>query len=131
MDFTHLAEFRNTHNPYAQRIGIVVEEIGPGYARAAKTIGPEDMNPAGVPHGGVYFSLADTACGSASASREQVAYTTSVQYPFLRSAKEGDRVTACAREIRRGKTICVYEIRVTDQQDQLLGWGSCEFFRVE
>ena len=40
---------------------------GPGYARAVKDITAEDANPVGVAHGGCYFSLADTACGSAMA----------------------------------------------------------------
>ena len=38
-----------------------MEEIGPGYARVVKDVTAEDANPVGVPHGGVYFSMADTA----------------------------------------------------------------------
>ena len=61
-------DYRNNNNPYAKRLGIVVQEIGPGYARVTKTVEPEDCNPIGKTHGGVYFSMADTACGSAAAS---------------------------------------------------------------
>ena len=63
-----IKESRNTTNPFCKRLGIWVEELQEGYARVTKTVGPEDLNPVGVPHGGVYFSMADTASGSAMAS---------------------------------------------------------------
>ena len=36
MDYEKLRDTRNSTNPFAQRLGIFVEEIGPGYARAVK-----------------------------------------------------------------------------------------------
>ena len=65
--YEKIKESRNTLSPFCQRLGIVVEELREGYARVTKTVGPEDLNPVGVPHGGVYFSMADTASGSAMA----------------------------------------------------------------
>ena len=34
MNYQKIKDYRNTHNPYSQRLGIFVEEIGPGLARA-------------------------------------------------------------------------------------------------
>ena len=48
MDYKKLRDTRNSSNPFAQRLGIFVEEIGPGYARAVKDITAEDANPVGV-----------------------------------------------------------------------------------
>lgn len=131
MDFQKMVEFRNTHNPYAQRLGVLVEEIGPGYGRAVKTITPEDLNPLNFAHGGVYFSMADTACGSAMASHGHMAVTVNCNYNFMRSAKVGDTLTAEAREIKAGKTLCVYDVRITDQDGTLLGTGTFTFYRLE
>ena len=131
MDFQKMADYRNTHNPYVQRQGVVVEEIGPGYARVTKTVAPEDANPLGVPHGGVYFTMADTACGSAMASHGYMAVTMNAGYNFFRSANMGDRLTAEAREIKGGKTICVFEVRITDQNGTLLGTGTFTFYKLE
>ena len=64
-DLEKLRNFRNLHNPYCQRQGIVVQELRPGYARVTKTVAPDDVNPLNVPHGGLYFTMADNACGSA------------------------------------------------------------------
>jgi len=131
MDFQKMAEYRNTHNPYARRLGITVEEIGPGYGRASKPIGEDDLNPVGVAHGGCYVSLADTACGSAMASHGYAAVTLSSEYHFFRSAGVGDVLTAEARESKSGGTICVYEVRLTDQKGTLLGEGTFTFYKLD
>ena len=131
MDFEKLRALRNSNNPYAARLGIRVEEIREGYARVEKDITPEDLNPVGVPHGGVYFSMADTAAGSAMASHGFFAVTVNASYNFLRSAKLGDRLTAEAREVKSGRTISVFEVRITDGAGTLLGSGSFTFYRLD
>ena len=131
MDYQKMAEYRNTHNPYVQRQNVLVEEIGPGYARVTKTVTPEDVNPLGVPHGGVYFTMADTACGSAMASYGHMAVTMNASYNFFRSANPGDRLTAEAHEVKHGQTICVYDVRITDQNGALLGTGAFTFYQLE
>ena len=128
MDYQKIKDFRNANNPYCQQLGIFVEEIGPGYAQVTKTVGPEDVNPLGVPHGGVYFSMADTAGGSAMASHGYMAVTVNCNYNFMRSARVGDTLTAKAREIKAGKTLCVYDVRITDQEGTLLGTGTFTFY---
>ena len=124
MNYQKMADYRNSHNPYVHRQGIFVEEIGPGFARVTKTVVPEDANPLGVPHGGVYFTMADTACGSAMASHGYKAVTMNASYNFFRSANVGDCLTAEAREVKHGKTVCVFEVRITDQNGVLLGTGT-------
>ena len=131
MDYEKLRDTRNSANTFAQRLGIYVEEIGPGYARAVKDITAEDANPVGVAHGGCYFSLADTACGSAMASHGYYAVTISTSYDFLRSGRAGDTLTAVATEVKGGKTICVYDVRITDQDGVLLGTGTFTFYKLD
>lgn len=53
--YEKIKESRNALSPFCQRLGIVVEELREGYARVTKTVGPEDLNPVGVPHGGRVF----------------------------------------------------------------------------
>lgn len=130
MNYQNMVDYRNSHNPYVQRQGIFVEEICPGYARVTKTIVPEDTNPLGVPHGGVYFTMADTASGSAMASYGYKAVTMNASYNFFRSAGIGDCLTAEAREIKHGQTVCVFDIRITNQSGTLLGTGTFTFYQL-
>lgn len=131
MDYEQIRAFRNDKNPFSKRLGIYVEALGPGYARAVKTVTEEDLNPVQVPHGGVYFSLADTACGSAMAAYGTMAVTINCSFNFLRSARAGDRLTAEARELQGGKSVCVLEARVTGEGGELFAAGTFTFRRLD
>ena len=131
MDLEKLKEFRNANNPYAALLGIRVEEIGQGTARVSLRLEDKHFNPVGVPHGGVYFSMADTACGSAMASHGYYAVTVSTSYEFLRSGRPGDTLTAVASEIKAGRTLCVYGVRITNQEGTLLGTGTFTFYKLD
>ncbi len=131
MDLEELRKFRNDKNPYAALLGIRVEEIGLGTARATIHLEDRLLNPVGVPHGGVYFSLADTACGSAMASHGYYAVTISATYNFMRSAKLGDRLIAEARETKSGRNVSFFDVEVRDQNGTLLGSGSFSYYRLD
>lgn len=131
MDYEKIRAFRNANNPYVQRQGVLVEEIGPGYARVVKTVEPDDVNPLGVPHGGVYFTMADTACGAAAASYGTMAVTVNASYHYLRSAKVGDTLTAEARTVKSGKSLCVLDVQITGAEGVLLGTGTFTFYRLD
>ncbi|MCI9643922.1 MAG: PaaI family thioesterase [Oscillibacter sp.] len=130
MDYEQIRAFRNEKNLFGRQLGIYVEELRPGYARAVKTVEEEDLNPLRVPHGGVYFSLADTACGSAMAAYGTMAVTVSCSFSFLKSARAGELLTAEARELPGGRSICVLEARVTGAEGELLAVGTFTFRRL-
>lgn len=82
MDLKELAKSRNAKNVFCNRLGIQIRDIAPGRAVVVKTVGPEDVNPLGIPHGGVYFSMADTACGTAMAHPRLCRRYHGCQLPF-------------------------------------------------
>ena len=131
MDFERLKQYRNEHNAFARKLGIEVLEISAGYAKAVKTVQPDESNPALTTHGGVYFTLADVTSGAASSSHGCVSATVSADYHYLRSCHPGDTLTAEAREIKGGRTLCVYEVRISDQHGTLLGNGTYTYFITE
>jgi len=131
MDLESMRRFRNERNLFGKQLGIEVTELLPGFARVVKTVGPEDVNPLGVPHGGIYFSMADTACGSAMTTHGYMAVTVNSSFSFFRGAKVGDVLTGEAREIKSGRTICVFQAQITDQNGTLLAGGDFTFFRLD
>ena len=131
MDFKKFIEYRNTSNPFAQNMGLVTEEASLGYARLTKIVTEKDMNPFQNAHGGVYFAVADTAGGSAVISHGHMVVTVSGSYNYFRSAKEGDTIICEAHEVKHGKTICVSECTIVDQDGNLLGNGTFTFFQLE
>lgn len=131
LDFEKVVAYRNTCNLFARKLGIVVESVTSGGARVVKTIQEDDLNPLGRAHGGVYFTMADSAAGSAMVAKGYGAVTVNASYNFFRSAQAGDVVTAEAVEVKSGRTICVYDVHVTDQNGTLLGTGTFTFYRLE
>ena len=131
MDFEKLIEYRCTHNHFMRRLGIEIAELSLDSAAMVKTVGPDDLNPLGYAHGGVYFTMADSAAGTAMATHGYVAVTMNATYNYFRSAAEGDVITARASLVKRGQTVSVYDVRVTDQNDTLLGTGTFTFYQLE
>ena len=114
--------------PLPKKLNVTVEEIRPGYARVSKTVLPDETNPAGTAHGGLFLTLTDIASGSAAAAHGHVAATVSEDYHYLRGALAGDKMTAVAREVKCGRTLCVFEVQITNQDGVLLGVGNCTYF---
>lgn len=131
MDFERLKRYRNESNAFARKLGIVVEEISSGYARAVKTVLDDEVNPAQTAHGGVYFTLADVTSGAASSSHGFASATVSADYHYLRSCHAGDTLLAEAREVKSGRTLCVYDVQITDQHGTLVGAGTYTYFILD
>lgn len=131
MDFQKMMEYRNNHNPFCQKIGVSVEEVQSNYARAVKVVEESDANPVGLAHGGLYFTLCDAVCAYAIATRGHKAVTVNSTLNFLKAAKVGSQLIAEAIEVKSGKTICVYEARITDAKGTLLCNGTFTFFQLE
>jgi len=127
MDYQKLLEYRNRSNHFCRNLGIQMVEIRPGYARAEKVVNEDDLNPLDFAHGGLYYTMADNAAGSAAAAHGVLMVTSSGNYNYFRSAQAGDRLTAEATEIKYGQTLAVYDVRVTDQEGTLLGTGTFTF----
>lgn len=111
-------------NPYAERLGMVPEEVRPDYGRIAMTVGPEDLDSRGAAHGGLLFSLADEVCGAVLDARRVPSVTVNAGFQLLEAAGPGDRLIAEAREVRSEGSLSVYEARIRDQAGRLLGIGT-------
>lgn len=100
--------------PFAALLGIRRLEMADGRGRFALTPRPEHMNPHGVVHGGVVYTLVDYAMGAALVSRlgpgERCA-TLEITIHYL-TATTGGELTAEARVVHRSRRIAVLEGRV-------------------
>lgn len=91
------------------------------------TIGDAMIMGHGIAHGGVIFTLADTAFGYACNSRDIRYVALDVSISFVAPARLGDRLEAVAQErSMRGRT-GVYDINVTHASGELVAVfrGTC------
>ena len=101
------------HDRPAQELGIELTEATLGRATARMTVRDGMLNGAGKCHGGVIFTLADTAfqCACNSHGRLTVSSGASIQY--VRPASAGDELTAVCVERYRNRSGGAYDVTVT------------------
>jgi acyl-CoA thioesterase len=97
----------------AQAFGIKVTEIAPGRATAVMTVRKDMLNGHGTCHGGMIFTLADTAFAIASNSRGDAAVAQFCSIAYMQPAALGDELTAVATESVLAGPRGVYDIIVT------------------
>lgn len=115
---------------FSRWLGIEVEEVRPGGVRLSMRVTPEMVNGFGVAHGGIAFSLADSALAFASNGYGRVAVAMENNISFVRRVDEGDRLTAVAEELSLGRRIGVYEVTVTNQEGQKVALFRGTVFRT-
>ena len=104
----------------ARTLGMIVDEVGPGFARLSMTVRDDMVNGHDMCHGGITFALADTAFAYACNARNDVAVAASCTITYTNPAKRGDRLTAeCVERFHRGRT-GVYDVTVIDQEGQVI-----------
>ena len=92
--------------------GIEIEEAREGYTRIRMALRPDMLNGHGIAHGGMIFSLADTAFAYACNSRNLRTVAAQASIVFLDSAREGELLVAEAREQTLVSRSGVYNVSV-------------------
>lgn len=118
------------HDEFARQNGIEIIEISEGYARTQVCIEPRHLNAGGSVQGGVLFTLADLAFAAATNSHGTLTVTSTANITFVRGAKAGI-VTAEAHELAGLRHLPFCEVRVTDEQGNLLAVFTASGYRKE
>ena len=102
---------------FSQWLGISVEEVSEGKCTLKMAIRKEMLNGFAIAHGGITYSLADSALAFASNShgRKAVSIETSISHTV--SMKEGDIITAIAEEVSLKEKIAIYNITIKNELD--------------
>jgi len=99
----------------SQWFGMRIVEVDEGRAVMEMTVAPEHCNGHGICHGGVTFTLADSAFAFACNSRNQATVAQHNVISYLAPAREGDVLTAVAAETDLSGRSGIYDVTVTDQ----------------
>lgn len=112
---------------FSQWLGIQVIEIREGYSKIQMTVREEMINGFGIVHGGVAFSLSDSAFAFACNNRNNLSVALDTSINFTKPVHPGDILTAEAKEIHNGKSTGLYHITVTNQRDHTVAIfkGTC------
>jgi acyl-CoA thioesterase len=101
---------------FSRRLGLVVDELGDGFCRVSMLVTSEMVNGFGIAHGGVVFSLADSAMAFASNHGDNVFVATGNSISYVEPVHVGDRLVANAVEISRSGRTAIFDVSVSREQ---------------
>jgi acyl-CoA thioesterase len=110
-----VVEHMMQHDQFSQWLGIKLLEIREGYSKIQMTIREEMLNGFGIIHGGVTFSLADSAFAFACNNRNNLSVALDTSINFIKPVHVGDVLIAEAKEIHNGKSTGLYHITISNQ----------------
>ena len=118
-------------DPLATHLGITLDEVRPGYARASMEVAPTHLNAVGTAHGGATMALLDVVHAAVSNSHGTVAIAQDVHTEFLAAGAEGDRLVAEGVELHRSTRTAVYRIEARAQDGRLVATALARVFRTD
>lgn len=115
----------------AQVLGMRLVEVRPGYARVVMTVRADMVNGHAVCHGGLIFTLADSAFAFSCNSHNESTVAAAASIDFLASALAGDELSAVATELWRTRRNGIYEITVTNQRGERIALFRGRSYRID
>lgn len=129
MDYKQRAESLFIKDRYAiETTGVVVEAVSENYCKCRLDIKDKHLNTNDCVMGGAIFTLADYAFGVAANTPVSNSVTLSSNISFTRPAK-GPTLFAEAKCIKNGRTICFFQIEVTDSEGRTIATAQTSGFR--
>lgn len=109
------------HDAFSRWLGLEVTSVAPDAATVRMTVRPEMVNGFGACHGGIAFSLADSALAFASNThgRVTVSVENSIRYPA--PIAPGDVLTATAVQETAGRRLAFFNVTVTRDTGDVVG----------
>ncbi|MCB9187558.1 MAG: hotdog fold thioesterase [Flavobacteriales bacterium] len=117
---TRVVDHMYNNDLFSQWLGIERVEDGGGSSVLRMTVRNEMLNGFDIAHGGITYSLADSALAFASNGHgiQSVSIETSISH--TKPVKQGDVLTAKAIEKNRTSKIGVYEVVITNQKEEIV-----------
>ena len=115
---------------FSQWLGIKIVEVSEGNCQLQMPVRSEMLNGFQIAHGGIAYSLADSALAFASNShgRKSLSVETSISHTV--SVKEGNVLTAATEELSLSDKIGVYLITITNQSNEDVAYFKGTVYRT-
>ena len=115
---------------FSQWLGIQIVDVSEGYCQIKMTVRNEMLNGFQIAHGGIAYSLADSALAFASNSngKKSISVETSISHTV--SVKDGDVLTATTEELSLSDKIGVYLITITNNENQKIAYFKGTVYRT-
>ncbi len=116
---------------FSQWLGIERLEERPGYCRLQMTVREEMTNGFKIAHGGITYSLADSALAFASNSHGRQAVSIETSISHTRPVHINDVLTAEATELNITNATAIYDIKITNQNKEVVALFKGTVYRTK
>ncbi len=106
---------------FSQWLGIRIVDVQPGSCIIEMDVRADMLNGFGIGHGGIAFSLADSALAFAANTHGRVSLALNNNMTYSAPVREGDTLTATCREIATSRKTGTYDVEITDQDARTVG----------
>lgn len=115
-------------NTLIHALGIEVTELGKGHVTATMPVDERTRQPFGLLHGGASVALAETVASIGAFElvdqEKQAVVGLEINANHIRAKKDGV-VTAAATVLHQGKSTMVWDIKITDEEGELVCVSRC------
>ena len=115
---------------FSQWLGIKIMDVSDGYCQLKMTVRKEMLNGFNIAHGGIAYSLADSALAFASNSNGKKSLSVDTSISHTISIKDGDELTATTEELSVSDKIGVYLVTITNNEDQEIAYFKGTVYRT-
>ena len=102
---------------FSQWLGIEILELSEGVCKLKMTVRDEMTNGFNIAHGGISYSLADSALAFAANSYGNQALSIETSIYHVKKVMSGDTLTAHTKEVSKSKKNAYYDISITNQEN--------------
>ncbi|HVP89522.1 MAG TPA: hydroxyphenylacetyl-CoA thioesterase PaaI [Casimicrobiaceae bacterium] len=126
-----VAEGMYSRDRASQALGMKLVSVGPGHAEMTMTVRADMLNGHAICHGGFIFTLADSTFAFACNSYNLTTVASGCAIDYMAPAREGDVLTAHARERSVSGRTGVYDIEVKNQRGETIALFRGKSYRIK
>ncbi|WP_340106473.1 PaaI family thioesterase [Rhodohalobacter sp. 8-1] len=126
MNNTHSTQYKDivdkllSQDPFSNWMKIEIIEVYEGFCTARCRVREDMINGFGVTHGGIIYSLADSALAFSAATGGRVALALNNSISYTKKARLGDTLTARSEAINMTHRTGLFDIKVTNQASDII-----------
>lgn len=124
------AEAMFSRDQASQRLGMKIISVAPGRAIMTMPVENHMIQGHNSCHGGYLFTLADSTFAFACNTYDKATVASGCSIEYVTPAKEGDVLIASAEELSRGNRTGIYDITISNQNDQVIAYFRGKSYQV-